>query len=100
MGLPVDELIGDNMVQHTYGKRLSGHSTYRTERKIKQYLCSNKKAATLTAKSIKKSKVICYVDLVVEVVFKFYMDNFTVIVVVDSVGNNLYKMESPKYAKL
>jgi len=56
-------------------------------------------AAALIAKSIKKPEVIAYEDLGVEAVFRFYVKNFPAIVVVDSAGNNLYKIEPLKYRK-
>jgi len=56
-------------------------------------------AAALIAKSIKKSEVIAYEDLGAESVFRFYVEDFPAIVVVDSAGNNLYGIEPPKYMK-
>ena len=56
-------------------------------------------AAALIAKSIKKSEAIAYEDLGTEAVFRFYVEDFPVIVVVDSAGNNLYETEPPKYRK-
>jgi fumarate hydratase subunit beta len=55
--------------------------------------------AVLIAKSVKKSKVIAYEDLGAEAVFRFYVEDFPAIVVIDSAGNNLYETEPPKYAK-
>jgi len=56
-------------------------------------------AAALIAKSIKKSEVIAYEDLGAEAVFRFYVEGFSAIVVVDSAGNNLYETEPLKYRK-
>jgi len=56
-------------------------------------------AAALIAKSIKKSEVIAYEDLGAEAVFRFYVKDFSAIVVVDSAGNNLYETEPLKYKK-
>jgi len=56
-------------------------------------------AAALIAKSVKKSEVIAYKDLGAEAVFRFYVEDFPAIVVVDSAGNNLYETEPPKYKK-
>ena len=56
-------------------------------------------AAALIAKSVKKSEVIAYEDLGAEAVFRFYVEDFPAIVVVDSAGNNLYETEPPKYRK-
>jgi len=43
--------------------------------------------------------VIAYEDLGAEAVFRFYVKDFPAIVVIDSVGNNLYEIEPPKYKK-
>ena len=56
-------------------------------------------AAALIAKSIKKSEVIAYEDLGAEAVFRFYVEDFPAIVVIDSSGNNLYEIEPLKYTK-
>jgi len=56
-------------------------------------------AAALIARSVKKSEVIAYEDLGAEAVFRFYVEDFPAIVVVDSAGNNLYETEPPKYRK-
>jgi len=55
--------------------------------------------AALIARSVKKSEVIAYKDLGAEAVFRFYVEDFPAIVVVDSAGNNLYETEPPKYRK-
>jgi len=55
--------------------------------------------AALIARSVKKSEVIAYEDLGAEAIYKFYVEDFSAIVVVDSAGNNLYETEPPKYAK-
>ena len=56
-------------------------------------------AAALIAKSVKKSEVIAYKDLGAEAIYRFYVEDFPAIVVIDSTGNNLYEIEPPKYAK-
>ncbi|MEA1964577.1 MAG: Fe-S-containing hydro-lyase [Candidatus Aerophobetes bacterium] len=56
-------------------------------------------AAALIAKSVKKSEVVAYKDLGAEAVFRFYVEDFPAIVVIDSVGNNLYETEPLKYRK-
>ncbi len=55
--------------------------------------------AALIARRFKKSEVIAYEDLGAEAIYRFYVEDFPVIVVIDSVGHNLYKTEPPKYAK-
>ena len=49
-------------------------------------------AGALLSKSIKKSEVIAYDDLGTEAIRKLEVENFPVIVVIDSNGNNLYEM--------
>lgn len=46
--------------------------------------------AALISKSIKSKELICYEDLQTEAVNKLYVENFPVIVAIDSLGNNIY----------
>lgn len=48
-------------------------------------------AGALLSKCITKSEVVCYDDLGAEAIRKIEVDNFPVIVVIDSEGNNLYE---------
>lgn len=48
-------------------------------------------AGALLSKRIKRSEVICYDDLGAEAIRKIYVEDFPVIVVIDSEGVNLYK---------
>ena len=48
-------------------------------------------AGALLSKCIKSSEVICYDDLGAEAIRKIYVEDFPVIVVIDSEGNNLYE---------
>ncbi|MDD5014113.1 MAG: Fe-S-containing hydro-lyase [Atribacterota bacterium] len=82
------------------GKGLRSKEVMRSIKKNKAiYLAAIGGTAALIAKSIKKSEVIAYEDLGAEAVFKFYVKDFPAIVVVDSVGNNLYEIEPLKYRK-
>lgn len=49
-------------------------------------------AGALLSKKIKASKVIAYDDLGTEAIRELYVENFPVIVVIDSMGNNLYEI--------
>lgn len=49
-------------------------------------------AGALLSKQIKKAEVIAYDDLGTEAIRKLYVEDFPVIVVIDSLGNNLYEM--------
>lgn len=49
-------------------------------------------AGALLSKKIKSSKVIAYDDLGTEAIRELYVEDFPVIVVVDSDGNNLYEI--------
>lgn len=48
-------------------------------------------AGALLSKCIKKSELVCYGDLGAEAVLKLEVEDFPVIVVIDSEGNNLYE---------
>ncbi len=56
-------------------------------------------AAALIARSIKESEVIAYEDLGTEAIHRFYVEDFPLVVVIDSDGNNLYESEPAKYEK-
>ncbi|MCR5416071.1 MAG: Fe-S-containing hydro-lyase [Pseudobutyrivibrio sp.] len=56
-------------------------------------------AGALLSKCIKESEVICYDDLGAEAIRKLYVEDFPVIVVIDSKGNNLYETAILKYKK-
>lgn len=57
-------------------------------------------AGALLANHIKKSEIIAYEDLKTEAIRKLYVENFPVIVIIDSKGNNLYETEQLKYKQL
>lgn len=54
-------------------------------------------AGALLSKCIKKSEVVAYDDLGTEAIRRLEIENFPVIVVVDSRGNNLYETAIEKY---
>jgi len=54
-------------------------------------------AGALISKCIKKSEVICYEDLGAEAIRKLEVEDFPVVVVVDSEGNNLYETAIEQY---
>lgn len=57
-------------------------------------------AGALLSKCITKSEVICYDDLGAEAIRKIDVENFPVIVVIDSEGSNLYETAIREYCKL
>lgn len=57
-------------------------------------------AGALLSKCIKKSEVVCYEDLGAEAILKIEVENFPVIVVIDSNGNNLYDIASKEFCAL
>lgn len=57
-------------------------------------------AGALLSKCIKKSELVCYGDLGAEAILKLEVEEFPVIVVVDSEGNNLYETAIKEYASL
>ena len=54
-------------------------------------------AGALLSKCIKTSEVIAYDDLGTEAIRKLEVENFPVIVVIDSEGNNLYETATKQY---
>lgn len=54
-------------------------------------------AGAILSKKILKSTVIAYDDLGTEAIRELYVKDFPVIVVIDSIGNNLYETETSKY---
>ena len=56
-------------------------------------------AGALLSKCITKSEVVCYDDLGAEAIRKMEVENFPVIVVVDSEGNNLYETAILEWAQ-
>lgn len=56
-------------------------------------------AGALLSKCIKKSEVIAYEDLGTEAIRKMEVENFPVIVVIDSEGNNLYETAVEEFKK-
>ena len=57
-------------------------------------------AGALISKCIKKSEIICYDDLGAEAIRKLEVENFPVIVVIDSEGNNLYETATKEFTVL
>lgn len=56
-------------------------------------------AGALLSKCIKASEVVAYDDLGTEAIRKLEVENFPVIVVIDSQGNDLYEMATKEYSK-
>lgn len=56
-------------------------------------------AGALLSKAIKSSEIIAYEDLGTEAIRKLEVENFPVIVVIDSQGNNLYETAIQEYKK-
>lgn len=63
------------------------------------YFASVGGAGALLSKCIKKSEVIAYDDLGTEAIRKLEVENFPVIVVIDSNGNDLYETAIKEYNK-
>lgn len=61
-------------------------------RKKAVYFAAVGGAGALLSKQIKKAEVVAYEDLGTEAIRKLYVEDFPVIVVIDSEGNNLYEM--------
>lgn len=56
------------------------------------YFTATGGAGALLSKCIKKSKIIAYDDLGTEAIHELYVEDFPVIVAIDSEGNNLYEI--------
>lgn len=56
-------------------------------------------AGALLSKCITKSEIVCYEDLGAEAIRKIEVENFPVIVVIDSEGNNLYETAIKEFAQ-
>lgn len=57
-------------------------------------------AGALLSQKIKSSEVIAYDDLGTEAIRKLEVENFPVIVVIDSMGNDLYEMSIKEYKSI
>ena len=57
-------------------------------------------AGALLSKCIKKSKIVCYDDLGAEAILQIDVENFPVIVVIDSDGNNLFDESNKEFCVL
>lgn len=63
------------------------------------YLAAVGGCGALIKKCIKEAELIAYPELLSEAVRKLYVEDFPVIVAIDSKGNNLYKTEKEKYKR-
>lgn len=54
-------------------------------------------AAALISRSVKKAEIAAYEDLGPEAVYRFYVEDFPAIVVIDSRGNDLYRTAPEQY---
>ncbi len=57
------------------------------------YFAATGGAGALISKKIKEAKVIAYDDLGPEAIHELYVEDFPVIVVIDSQGNNMYELK-------
>jgi fumarate hydratase subunit beta len=63
------------------------------------YFAAGGGLGALIGKCIRKSSVVCYEDLGPEAIYKFEVENFPVIVAIDSRGKNLY-LDGPEKFKI
>lgn len=54
-------------------------------------------AGALLSKCITSSEIVCYEDLGAEAILKIQVENFPVVVVIDSEGNNLYETSNKEF---
>lgn len=64
------------------------------------YLAAVGGAGALISECIKHSEIVCYEDLGAEAVRKLEVDNFPMVVVIDSLGNDLYAAALKEYEKI
>lgn len=97
---PYTPSLLDRGLKGMIGKGLRSKEVIESMKKNKAiYFAAVGGTAALIARSVKKSEVVAYEDLGPEAIYKFYVEDFPAIVVVDSAGNNLYETEPPKYKK-
>ena len=97
---PYAPYLLDRGLKGMIGKRLRSREVIDSMKKNKAvYFGAVGGAAALIARSIKKSEVVAYADLGAEAIHRYYVEDFPVIVVIDTGGNNLYETEPPKYVK-
>ena len=63
------------------------------------YFLSIGGASALISNQVKKCDIIAYEDLGAEAIFKLHVEEFPLIVIIDSHGNNLYEIAREKYKK-
>lgn len=86
-------LLLDNGLKGMIGKGKRSNAVIEAMVKNKAvYFAAVGGAGALLSKKIKSSKVIAYDDLGTEAIRELYVEEFPVIVVIDSKGNNLYEI--------
>lgn len=86
-------LLLDNGLKGMIGKGKRNQAVINSMIKNKAvYFAAVGGAGALLSKRIKASKVIAYDDLGTEAIRELYVEDFPVIVVIDSTGNNLYEI--------
>jgi len=86
-------LLLDNGLKGMIGKGKRSKDVIASMMKNKAaYFAAVGGAGALLSKKIKASKVIAYDDLGTEAIRELYVEDFPVIVVIDSNGNNLYEL--------
>jgi len=97
---PYTPLLLDRGLKGMIGKGLRSKKVIESIKKnIAVYFAAVGGAAALIARSVKRSEVIALKDLGAEAIYRFYVEDFPAIVVIDSTGNNLYEIEPLKYMK-
>ena len=82
------------------GKGTRGRDVIESMKKNKAvYFVATGGAGALLSKCIKKVKVIAYDELGTEAIHELYVENFPVIVAIDSNGNNLFEYKAKSVDK-
>jgi len=85
-------LMLDRGVKILIGKGNRSAEVYKSIKKNKAiYLAATGGAGALISKKVKKAELIAFEDLGPEAVYKLYVENFPLIVVIDCFGNNVFE---------
>lgn len=97
---PYTSHLLDKGLKGMIGKGLRSQEVIESMKKNKAvYFAVVGETAALIARSIKESEVVAYEDLGAQATYRFHVEKFPSIVVIDAFGNNLYKTEPLKYVK-
>jgi fumarate hydratase subunit beta len=93
-------LLIENGLKGMIGRGARGNDVIEAIKKHKAvYFAAIGGAGALISKSIKRAEIVAYEDLGTEAIRKMEVENFSVVVVNDIFGNDLYREGKQKYRK-